>query len=35
LDDTSARATYTNGIVELKIKPKEQPKHKSKEIKIE
>ena len=35
LDDTSARATYTNGIVELKIKPKEQPKRKSKEIKIE
>ena len=35
LDDTSARATYTNGIVELKINPKEQPKRKSKEIKIE
>lgn len=35
LDDTSARATYTNGIVELKIKTKQQPKRKSKEIKIE
>jgi len=35
LDDTSARATYTNGIVELKIKTKQQPKHKSKEVKIE
>jgi len=35
LDDTSAKATYTNGIVELKIKAKDQPKLKSKEIKVE
>ena len=35
LDDTSAKATYTNGIVEVKIKTKEQPKLKSKEIKVE
>ena len=35
LDDASAKATYTNGIVELKIKTKEQPKLKSKEIKVE
>lgn len=35
LDDTSAKATYTNGIVELKIKTKAQPKLKSKEITIE
>ena len=35
LDDTSAKATYTNGIVELKIKAKDQSKLKSKEIKVE
>ena len=35
LDDTSAKATYTNGILELKIKAKEQPKAKSKAIKVE
>jgi HSP20 family protein len=35
LDDTSARATYTNGILELKIKTKEHPKPKAKEIKVE
>ena len=35
LDDTSAKATYTNGIVEVKIKTKERPKLKSKEIKVE
>ena len=35
LDDTSAKATYTNGILELKIKAKEQPKPKAKEIKVE
>src|SRR5215210_1931194 len=35
LDDTSAKATYTNGIVELKIKAKDQPKLKSKEINVE
>ena len=35
LDDASAKATYTNGIVELKIKAKDQPKLKSKEIKVE
>ena len=35
LDDASAKATYTNGILELKIKAKEQPKPKAKEIKVE
>jgi len=35
LDDASAKATYTNGIVELKIKGKDQPKVKSKEVKVE
>lgn len=35
LDGASAKATYTNGIVELKIKTKDQPKLKSKEIKVE
>ena len=35
LDDTSTKATYTNGILELKIKAKEQPKPKSKAIKVE
>ena len=35
LDDASAKATYTNGIVELKIKGKDKPKVKSKEVKVE
>src|ERR671912_1920808 len=35
LDDTSTKATYTNGILVLKIKAKEQPKPKSKAIKVE
>jgi HSP20 family protein len=37
LDDTtsSAKATYANGILELKIKIKQAPKSKAKEIKVE
>jgi HSP20 family protein len=35
LDDTSAKATYANGILELKIKLKEPPKPKAKEVKVE
>jgi HSP20 family protein len=35
LNDTSTKATYTNGILELKIKAKEQPKPKSKVIRVE
>jgi HSP20 family protein len=35
LDDASTKATYTNGIVEIKIRAKDQPKLKSKEIKVE
>ena len=35
LDPDSAKATYTNGILELKIKSKRSPKPKSKEIKVE
>ncbi len=35
LDDTLAKATYTNGILELKIKAKEQPKPKSKARNVE
>ncbi|MGC2574190.1 MAG: Hsp20 family protein [Candidatus Nitrosopolaris sp.] len=35
LDESSAKASYTNGILELKIKPKEAPKAKGKAIKIE
>jgi len=35
LDESSAKASYTNGILELKIKPKETPKAKGKAIKIE
>src|ERR687885_747578 len=35
LDDTSAKATYTNGILELNIKLKQAPKEKAKEIKVE
>ena len=34
LDDTLAKSTYTNGILELKIKAKEQPKPKYKAIKV-
>jgi HSP20 family protein len=35
LDESSAKASYTNGILELKIKPKEASKAKGKAIKIE
>lgn len=35
LDGDSAKAKYTNGILELKIKMKENPKLKGKEIKVE
>jgi HSP20 family protein len=35
LDDTSAKATYANGILELKIKLKEPRKPKTKEVKVE
>ena len=35
LDESSAKASYTNGILELKIKPKEASKVKGKAIKIE
>jgi HSP20 family protein len=35
LDDASAKATYSNGILELKIKLKETPKVKGKEVKVE
>jgi HSP20 family protein len=35
LDESSAKASYTNGILELKIKPKETSKVKGKAIKIE
>ncbi len=35
LDDSSAKATYTNGILELNIKLKRAPKEKAKEIKVE
>ena len=35
LDDTAAKATYANGILELKIKLKEPPKPKAKEVKVE
>ena len=35
LDDAPAKATYSNGILELKIKLKETPKLKSKEVKVE
>jgi HSP20 family protein len=35
LDDTSAKATYANGILELKIKRKEPPKPKAREVKVE
>jgi HSP20 family protein len=35
LDNTSAKATYSNGILELKIKLKEPLKPKAKEVKVE
>ncbi|MDQ3854356.1 MAG: Hsp20 family protein [Thermoproteota archaeon] len=35
LDDTSAKATYANGILELKIKLKVSPKPKAREVKVE
>jgi HSP20 family protein len=35
LDDASAKAIYTNGILELKMKLKQDPKSKAKEIKVE
>lgn len=35
LDDKSAKATYANGILELKIKLKEAPKPKATEVKVE
>jgi HSP20 family protein len=35
LDDTSSKATYSNGILELKIKLKEAPRSKAREIKVE
>lgn len=35
LDDTSAKATYSNGILELKIRLKQAPKAKAREIKVE
>jgi HSP20 family protein len=35
LDDSSAKATYTNGILELNIKLKQAPNEKAKEIKVE
>ena len=35
LDDSSAKATYTNGILELNIKLKQAPKEKTREIKVD
>jgi HSP20 family protein len=35
LEDVSAKAVYSNGILELKIKLKQAPKPKGKEVKIE
>jgi HSP20 family protein len=35
LDSDSAKATYTNGILELKIKSNRSPKPKAKEIRVE
>ena len=35
LDADTAKATYINGILELRIKIRESPKQKSKEIKVE
>jgi HSP20 family protein len=35
LEDVSAKAAYSNGILELKIKLKQAPKPKGKEVKVE
>jgi HSP20 family molecular chaperone IbpA len=35
LDADSAKASYTNGILELKIKSKRSPRPKPKEIKVD
>lgn len=35
LEDVSAKAAYSNGILELKIKLKQAPKSKGKEVKVE
>ena len=35
LDDAPAKATYANGILELRLKLKEHPKPKTREVKIE
>ena len=35
IDDASAKATYSNGILELKIKLKEDPKLKGRKVKVE
>jgi HSP20 family protein len=35
LDESSAKATYSNGILELKIKLKQAPKTRGKELKVE
>ena len=35
LNADTAKATYTNGILELKIKIREPPKQKAKEIRVE
>ncbi|HEU4823765.1 MAG TPA: archaeal heat shock protein Hsp20 [Nitrososphaeraceae archaeon] len=35
LDDAPAKATYANGILELRLKLKEHPKPKAREVKIE
>ena len=35
LEEDSAKATYTNGILELKLKVKEPPKPKTKEVKVD
>ena len=35
LDDKSAKATYANGILELKIKLKETPKPKTRDVQVE
>lgn len=35
IDSDSAKATYTNGILELKLKSKRSPKLKPKEVKVE
>jgi HSP20 family protein len=35
LEDVSAKAAYSNGILELKIRLKQAPKPKAKEVKVE